>query len=255
MRQSYHAHPSGTAHRSQNLASERLLDRAAALARTALDKHSETQTRATLRVGSDTIGLAERAQVELIDAAGNRRTYDLADTLALAELIEPRSLQYLAAVLIRSAKGGRLHAADLVLWARHRAGVLKLLKAAGHDVETITRLEQGRRAPTIDAGQAVAEPSNVIVFPSAVVVSPVGQPRRGGRPSAPVTRLVDVVNRKASLREEFRAFAAAAGCPTSLSDESLDRLFGHLDEIVADERRSKAHRAAEAMRRAPEVSR
>lgn len=253
MRLSHRAHTSGIAYRFPPLVSICQLDHTTEQAHAAHDKHSEAQTRPTLRVGGHTIGLAERAQVELIDVAGNRRTYDLADTLALAELIEPRSLQYLATVLKHSAKNGHLHADDLVLWARHRAGVLKLLKAAGRDAEAIARREQARLPVTVDAGHVVAEPSNVIVFPNAVVASPVVQPHHGGRPSAPVTCLVDVVDRKASLRDEFRAFAAALGCPSRLSDESLDRMFGHTDEFVADERRSKAHRAADAMRLAPEV--
>lgn len=82
----------------------------------------------------------------------------------------------------------------------------------------------------------------VLALQTTVAIARVQQ-RRCGRPLATVTRLVVVVDRKAlaraELRSEFRAFAAAAGCPSRLNDQQLDRLFDALDEFVADELRLK----------------
>lgn len=84
--------------------------------------------------------------------------------------------------------------------------------------------------------------AEIIALPTVARIHCV-QPRRCSRSLASVTRLVDVVARKAMARAEFRAFAASCGCPSRLDDKTLDGLLGFLDEFVADERRLKAQRA------------
>lgn len=91
------------------------------------ERPRQTQNRQTLRIGGHSIGLADRALVELIDAAGKGRLYDLADALVLADQIEPRSLRYIAELLRFDAEKGYLHAEDLATWESHKARVSELL--------------------------------------------------------------------------------------------------------------------------------
>ena len=99
----------------------------AATAGTAHKQRRQAQSRQILRIGGHSIGLADRALVELIDAAGKGRLYDLADALAIADQIEPRSLRYIAKLLCFDDEKGYLTAEDLAIWREHEARILDLL--------------------------------------------------------------------------------------------------------------------------------
>ncbi|MHA2903727.1 hypothetical protein [Ralstonia mannitolilytica] len=101
--------------------------RQTAMAGAAQKLRSKAKVRPTLRLTGSSIGLDDRAFVGLIDAAGNERPYDLAEALAIAELIEPRSLRYIAEVLNFDTENGYLAADDAVTWESCKARVLGLL--------------------------------------------------------------------------------------------------------------------------------
>lgn len=92
-------------------------------------QRSQGQARPALRMTGHSIGLADRAFVGLVDAAGNERPYDLADALALAEHIDLRDLRNIVAVLRFDAEKGYLAAEDLAIWRGHEARILELLGA------------------------------------------------------------------------------------------------------------------------------
>lgn len=161
MRQSHYAHISGiTTHRIQTAAGACLLKRAATLAcaarvqrqarsgavrparRSSVAPHGVAprvgsilcaqgeKHRPTLRLTGHSIGLADRAMVGLIDAAGNERLHALAEALAIAEQIEPRSLRYIAEVLNFNTENGYLAADDAATWESHKTRVSQLLASA-----------------------------------------------------------------------------------------------------------------------------
>jgi hypothetical protein len=105
--------------------------RQTAMAGAAQKLRSKAEVRPTLRLTGSSIGLDDCAFVGLIDAAGNERPYDLAEALAIAELIEPRSLRYIAEVLNFDTENGYLAADDAATWESHKARVSELLSSVG----------------------------------------------------------------------------------------------------------------------------
>jgi hypothetical protein len=89
--------------------------------------HSTGQAGPSLKVGGHSIGLADRAFVELVALDSTRTLYKLADVLALAEQIEPRGLAYIAEILNSDTVNRYLHADDAATWASHKARVSELL--------------------------------------------------------------------------------------------------------------------------------